>query len=279
MTIPPSWLCFKAKVGIKQYAMMKDTFYFQHDYNARNDPRLQRLIMKCGCEGIGIYWCIVEQLYEQGGKLPNNHIETIAFNLHTTKTIVEEVVFGLNLFVSDDEFFWSESVLKRLESWSLISSKRSESGKKGGAPIGNKNAAKHLKDSKKQTELDSKNKQMLECETNENKQMLEKNNQTQAIKEKERNQTEIELESIGAKAVKRFCPPTLEEVKVYVEEKGYAFFDAERFIDFYTSKGWMVGKNKMKDWQAAVRNWHKSDKVNNGKQAVSSNNNINDEWQ
>lgn len=279
MTTTPPWLYFKVKVGIKQSAMMKDTFYFQHDYNARNDPRLQRLIMKCGCEGIGIYWCIVEQLYEQGGKLPNNHIETIAFNLHTTKTIVEEVVFGLNLFVSDDEFFWSESVLKRLESRSLISLKRSDAGKKGGAPIGNKNAAKHLKDSKKQTELDSKNKQMLECKTNENKQMLEKNNQKQAIKEKERKEKEIELESIEAKSAKRFCPPTLEEVKVYVEEKGYVFFDAERFIDFYTSKGWMVGKNKMKDWQAAVRNWHKSDKVNNGKQAVSSNNNINDEWQ
>ena len=279
MTTTPPWLYFKVKVGIKQSAMMKDTFYFQHDYNARNDPRLQRLIMKCGCEGIGIYWCIVEQLYEQGGKLPNNHIETIAFNLHTTKTIVEEVVFGLNLFASDDEFFWSESVLKRLESRSLISLKRSDAGKKGGAPIGNKNAAKHLKDSDKQTRLDNKNKQMIECETSKNKQMFKKNNQKQAIKEKERKEKEIELESIEAKSAKRFCPPTLEEVKVYVEEKGYAFFDAERFIDFYTSKGWMVGKNKMKDWQAAVRNWHKSDKVNNGKQAVSSNNNINDEWQ
>lgn len=98
------------------------------------------------------------------------------------------------------------------------------------------------------------------------------------VRMKEYISTSIEVDSIGAKAAKRFCPPTLEEVKIYVEEKGYAFFDAERFIDFYTSKGWMVGKNKMKDWQAAVRNWHKSDKVNNGKQAVSSNNNINDEW-
>ena len=91
----------------------------------------------------------------------------------------------MNLFVSDDEFFWSESVLKRLESRSLVSSKRSESGKKGGVPIGNKNADKHLKDSEKQTKLDNKNKQMIECETSKNKQMLEKNNQKQAIKEKE----------------------------------------------------------------------------------------------
>ena len=49
-------------------------------------------------------------------------------------------------------------------------------------------------------------------------------------------------------------PPTLQEVKDYVMEKGYNM-DAERFVDFYESKGWMVGKNKMKDWKAAVRNW------------------------
>lgn len=52
----------------------------------------------------------------------------------------------------------------------------------------------------------------------------------------------------------RFLPPTTEEVREYAKEKGYAI-DAERFVDFYESKGWMVGKNKMKDWKAAARNW------------------------
>ena len=33
--------------------------------------------------------------------------------------------------------------------------------------------------------------------------------------------------------------------------------DADRFVDFYESKGWMVGKNKMKDWRAAVRTWER----------------------
>lgn len=53
---------------------------------------------------------------------------------------------------------------------------------------------------------------------------------------------------------KRFTPPTIQEVAEYCLEKGYAV-DAERFIDFYASKGWMIGKNQMKDWKAAVRNW------------------------
>lgn len=54
----------------------------------------------------------------------------------------------------------------------------------------------------------------------------------------------------------RFTPPTLSEVQAYVTEKGY-HIDAESFIDFYESKGWLVGKNKMKDWKAAVRTWEK----------------------
>lgn len=54
----------------------------------------------------------------------------------------------------------------------------------------------------------------------------------------------------------RFVAPSVSEVKQYIEEKGY-HVDAEQFVDFYDSKGWMVGKNKMKDWKASVRTWEK----------------------
>lgn len=59
------------------------------------------------------------------------------------------------------------------------------------------------------------------------------------------------------KTAKRFSPPTLEEVKAYCLERNNNV-DAERFIDYYTSNGWFVGKNKMKDWKAAVRTWEKN---------------------
>lgn len=55
---------------------------------------------------------------------------------------------------------------------------------------------------------------------------------------------------------RRFSPPTLTEVIDYCFERGNSV-DAEKFYDFYESKGWMVGKNKMKDWKAAVRTWEK----------------------
>ena len=68
--------------------------------------------------------------------------------------------------------------------------------------------------------------------------------------------TDKEIKNIRIKDNKRFVPPTLEEVRSYCEEKGYLDkVNPERFIDFYESKGWMVGKNKMKDWKAAVRTW------------------------
>ena len=58
----------------------------------------------------------------------------------------------------------------------------------------------------------------------------------------------------------RFTPPTLEEVLPYMKERGGSHKEAEKFIDFYQSKDWYVGKNKMKDWKASVRNWTRSPK-------------------
>lgn len=59
-------------------------------------------------------------------------------------------------------------------------------------------------------------------------------------------------------SAKRFTPPTVDDVMAYCRENDYGV-DAERFIDYYSAKGWMVGKNKMKDWKAAVRNWARED--------------------
>ena len=55
----------------------------------------------------------------------------------------------------------------------------------------------------------------------------------------------------------RFVPPTLEQVREYCQERRNGV-DAERFVNYYTSKGWLVGKAKMKDWKAAVRTWEQN---------------------
>lgn len=60
---------------------------------------------------------------------------------------------------------------------------------------------------------------------------------------------------------KKFTPPSLKAVKAYCEERKNKV-DPERFIDYYTSNGWKVGKNPMKDWKACVRTWERNNKVN-----------------
>ena len=65
-------------------------------------------------------------------------------------------------------------------------------------------------------------------------------------------------ENIKRKSERNIIPPTLEMVRAYCLERNNNV-DAEKFVDFYQSKNWFVGKNKMKDWQAAVRTWEKKD--------------------
>ena len=71
----------------------------------------------------------------------------------------------------------------------------------------------------------------------------------------------------------RFIPPTVEEVKEYCSERKNKV-DAERFVDYYTSNGWCVGKNKMKDWKAAVRTWEKNGYSNNTKATSDKSDNV-----
>lgn len=67
-----------------------------------------------------------------------------------------------------------------------------------------------------------------------------------------------EIKESNKEINKRFVPPTVDEVKAYCQERNNQV-DPERFVDFYESKNWMIGKNKMKDWKAAVRTWEKKD--------------------
>ena len=65
-----------------------------------------------------------------------------------------------------------------------------------------------------------------------------------------------------AKTTTKFIEPTLQEVKDYCTAQNYTT-DAEKFIDYYSAKGWFVGKNKMKDWKAALRMWERNGKTTN----------------
>lgn len=77
-------------------------------------------------------------------------------------------------------------------------------------------------------------------------------------KQKEKKDTKVSKEK-NQSAIKKFVPPTVDEVRAYCQERGNNI-DPEYFVDHYSSKGWMVGSKKMVDWKAAIRNWERNEK-------------------
>lgn len=68
------------------------------------------------------------------------------------------------------------------------------------------------------------------------------------------------------KGAKRFSPPSFDDVKSYCQERENGV-DPQAFVDWYTSNGWKVGKNPMKDWKAAVRTWERKE-TNHGRNGI-----------
>lgn len=92
---------------------MKDTYYFSHDYNARSDIKIKALIRKHGITGYGIYWCIVEDLYNNANALRLDY-ESIAYELRVDEDIIKSIINDFELFEIEDEYFMSLSVERRL---------------------------------------------------------------------------------------------------------------------------------------------------------------------
>ena len=247
---------------------MKETFYFAHDYNARNDPKLQNVLFDLGVEGIGVFWCIIEQLYEQGGKLPLHYCKSIAFALHVDFKCVERLVNDYGLFKNDGENMWSESVLNRLNRRSEVSEKRKLAALARWRQ-GIENQSQTQATASYRQVKDNASDMQTQCKTDANAEHKGKE-----IKEKE-----IIKEREKEKTARRFIPPTVEEVKARIDEMGYTF-DSEAFIAFYQSNGWMVGKSKMKDWRAAMVTWQKREPrfPRGGKNNSSTTKKANEEW-
>ena len=84
----------------------------------------------------------------------------------------------------------------------------------------------------------------------------DKNNIPYDIVPREEKRREEESRGNG-----RFAPPSREDVSAYITDKKY-HVNPDKFMSHYESNGWKVGKNPMKDWQAAIRSWESSDKTN-----------------
>lgn len=93
---------------------MKDTTYaFYHDYNTRSDSKIKKLIMQHGMLGYGVYWAIVEDLYNNNNKLDIT-INTFAFDLRVEEEIIQSVLKDFNLFQIKKNILSSKAVGERI---------------------------------------------------------------------------------------------------------------------------------------------------------------------
>jgi hypothetical protein len=97
-----------------------------------------------------------------------------------------------------------------------------------------------------------------------------KKNDTKDTDNHNHNHNDIKKEIISKdiKEKQVFQTPTMDEISSYIKEKGYQV-DAQRFFDFYQSKGWYIGKNKMRDWRAAIRTWARTDRKTSSSSSAS----------
>ena len=213
----------------------KDAFYFPHDSNAKDDPKIVLLVEQMGLEGYGAFWVLVEILRDQPEfKYPIALIPAIARRYNITTEKMKAVVTKYGLFqVEDEEFFFSPSLNNRM----LPLLEKKEQAR----------LAAHTRWEKQRqlTETNNSNADAMRTHSDSNAHPMPK-------REEEKREDK-------SREGKKFTPPSIDQVKEYCKERENNV-DAERFINFYESKGWMVGKNKMKDWKAAVRNWESSDK-------------------
>jgi len=194
--------------------------WFKHETNASADAKLRRVRMKYGMEGYGLYWYCLEQI----GATVEPH--NLTFELeHDAEIIADDTnihyerVQEMMAYMIDLGLFESETVDEKI----LITCMK------------------------------------MRIRTDEYTQKALRNSTVLPIVRTTSGEGREKVPSNRKKERKkdisgRFTPPTPEEVRKYAEEKGYQV-DAERFCNFYGSKGWMVGRNKMKSWKLALANW------------------------
>lgn len=235
--------------------MSKETFWFRHDYDAADDDKTMVMIEQLGLEGYGIYWVLIEKLRgRKDYRMPFSIIPSLARRYMTTPEKMKTVIMQYGLFQYDDEgFFYSESLIRRMNALDEVKQRRAIAGKKAVE-------ARWLK------EKDTK-RIANEYESYSNDITNEQQTNTDAIrldtdkiridKSKEDNKEKEDNKLSSKKKLRNGCVvPTTEEVSAYIKEKGY-HFDAECFISFYESKGWMIGKNLMVSWKHACGTWEK----------------------
>lgn len=240
--------------------------FFSHDIDMRNDIKVKALRRKFSHTGYAV-WCFMleyltdcnnfEVLYDEVTQ------ELLAADFDVPVEKLREVIdycTRIGLFQQEDGKLFSRAHQRRFVRMLEARQRRAEAARRNGRKGGNPNFKKGQPNPYYQRGEDNPN---ITQEITQDNPIVEQSNV------EDRRVTKKESPKGEKKTASRFSAPTIDEVRAYAQEKGYNI-DAEHFVDYYTSNGWRVGRNPMKDWKATVRTWASRDRAQSPVQGTQS---------
>ena len=239
-----------------------DAEFFPHDADMRNDIKVTALRRKFSHTGYAVWCFLLETLTDsEDFELPYSEVdqELLAADYDVPVEELREIIdyaTRIGLLQQEDGKVYSEALKRRFIP--LLEARerrrqRAEINRQNGRMGGNPNFRKGQPNPYYQRGEDNQN----ITETAQN--ISEDNPKVKESKAKESKP--IKKTPVGEKKnASRFSAPTVDEVRAYAQEKGFSI-DPEHFVDYYTSNGWRVGRNPMKDWRATVRTWASRDRA------------------
>ena len=205
--------------------------WFPHDYHATRDVKIMRLIREGGAAYYGMYWHVVEMLHYTPDAQYDDVIDALQMVLRVASADVQcavDFMLQLGLFTADDSgAVKCERIERNMQARQDVSTRRKEA------------AAKRW----------NANAMQVQCKSNANAMLLQ--DKTRQDKTEEKNTKDVRTD------VRRTRPIDQSDAVAYFATLGMPADEAQRFTDYYTANGWKVGRNPMKDWKAAARNWRK----------------------
>jgi hypothetical protein len=213
---------------------MKDAYYFPHDSNAKDDPKIINMIEQHGPEAYGIYWILIETLRDQPEfRAPVNILPGLARRYNTTFDKMKSVVITYGLFeVSDDEYFFSLSLNRRMDAINEKRKKLSEAGRKGNLKRWNDKELIATLSPGDRHPIASKGKESKEKEIKENKKIV---NESSYARPHASNDPEL--------------------IDFFINN-GSTASEASNYYNYYHSQGWLKSNHMpVSDWRSVAYSW------------------------
>lgn len=217
--------------------------WFRHDYNAHEDIKQKRLIKRHGLSALGMYWYLVELLYQNNGRMDDKDVRLEAELMDGLDYLDSFIEF--EMFTVEDGVWTCRRIVDELSYREEQRQRKSEAGKKGMASRWGYN-----------TDI-TKDNTVITDNNKTPKSITEDNTLTFTLTD---NKERVELSKDNSPRKKVFQKPTLSEVEAYCKERGNNI-DAQAWFDYYDSVDWFIGnKKRMSDWKASIRTWEHNER-------------------